>query len=283
MTRGIVAVKGAELAYVREGHGPSLLVVGEARFYARAFSQRLRQHYDLIFLDQRYFVPGFTPDASAAPLTLDDFAEDVEVARRQLGIERMAVLGHGLNGQVALAYARLHPDRTSHLILACSVPYAQADYREAVERFYEVEASAQRKRALEEGRTGLDAVLAATGPTKQFAVRFLAHGPLYWADPTYDATALLAGVETGPAFWSLLRAVPSAAVVRRSLEQLRLPVLVILGKLDFAIPYPVWEPVVAGLDHVTCILLDEDSHIPQAESPERFDARLLDWYRQHQA
>jgi hypothetical protein len=45
----------------------------------------------------------------------------------------------------------------------------------------------------------------------------------------------------------------------------------------------VWEPVVAGLDHVTCILLDEDSHIPQAESPERFDARLLDWYRQHQA
>jgi proline iminopeptidase len=51
----------------------------------------------------------------------------------------------------------------------------------------------------------------------------------------------------------------------------RVPSLLVLGRLDFAIPHTVWEALIAGLNHVTYVLLQEDSHTPHAESPERFD------------
>ena len=50
-----------------------------------------------------------------------------------------------------------------------------------------------------------------------------------------------------------------------------------LGRLDFAIPYTVWEELIVGLHHFKSILLQEDSHNPHAESPERFDTELIAW------
>jgi len=55
------------------------------------------------------------------------------------------------------------------------------------------------------------------------------------------------------------------------------PSLLVLGRLDFAIPYTVWEELIAGLHHFKYVLLQEDSHNPHAESPERFDTELIAW------
>ncbi|UCF37512.1 MAG: alpha/beta hydrolase, partial [Acidobacteriota bacterium] len=144
MSQGVVAVDGAELSYVREGRGPSLLVIGSATYYPKAFSPRLRQHFDCIFPDSRHFVPSFIPDESAAPLTIDDCAEDVETVRQHLGVERMVVLGHSVHAQIALAYARRYPSQTSHLVLVCGVPYAFAEFQEAAARFVDDEALSER-------------------------------------------------------------------------------------------------------------------------------------------
>jgi pimeloyl-ACP methyl ester carboxylesterase len=71
--------------------------------------------------------------------------------------------------------------------------------------------------------------------------------------------------------------VPSRAEVRRALEQVRVPSLLVLGRLDFAIPYTVWEACIAGLHHFTYVLLQEASHNPHAEALERFDTELIAW------
>lgn len=281
MSHGVVPVDGVELKYVREGRGPSLLVIGSATYYPRAFSQELRQHYDCIFPDSRHFVPSFVPEASATPLTVDDFADDVEAVRQHLGIERMVVLGHSVHAQIAISYARRYQNHTSHLALVCGVPYAFAEFQDAATRFVDEDASAERKSALREGEAGLNEQLATAPPSRSFAVSYLARGPLYWADYRYDATELLAGLENGPAFDQLFGAVPSKAAVRRSLEEIEVPVLLVLGKLDFAIPYVTWEPLIQGLENVTYVRLDEDSHNPQTESPDRFDATLVDWFTRH--
>jgi pimeloyl-ACP methyl ester carboxylesterase len=104
---------------------------------------------------------------------------------------------------------------------------------------------------------------------------------LYWADPAYDASPLLEGLENGPAFDHLFASVPSRADVRRALEEVDVPILVVVGKLDFAIPFREWEELLAGLDNVTYVLLEEDSHNPQTEASERFDPRLLEWFTKH--
>jgi proline iminopeptidase len=281
MERGTLRVDGAELAYVREGQGPPLLVVGSATYYPKAFSRGLRKHFELIFADSRHFVPNYVPDESAGKLTVDQFADDVESVRRQLGLERMAVLGHSVHAQIALAYARVHPERTSHLVLVGGVPYAFSEFQDEAAQFFDAEASTERKTLLANGEAELEALLAAAPPTRSFAVSYQARGPLYWADPAYDASSLLEGLENGPAFDHLFAAVPSKAEVRRTLEQVDIPILVVLGKRDFAIPYRQWEELLEGLDNVTYVLLEDDSHNPQTESPERFDPKLLEWFTSH--
>jgi proline iminopeptidase len=123
MTKGTVTVDGCELTYVREGHGPSMVVIGSAIHYQKAFLHRLRQHVDLIFADGRHVVPSYAPASDALQrLTLDTFADDVEVIRPHVGVDRMAVLGHSVHAQIALAYARKYAHRTSHRILIGGVP-----------------------------------------------------------------------------------------------------------------------------------------------------------------
>jgi proline iminopeptidase len=272
MTKGTVTVDGCELTYVREGHGPSRVVIGSAIHYQKAFSHRLRQHVDLICADGRHVVPSYAPASDALQrLTLDTFADDVEVIRQHIGVDRMAVLGHSVHAQIALAYTRKYAQRTSHLILIGGVPYAFAEFAEEAARVWQEHASPARKAILETNVKDLDARLAAAPATRSFEVTYRAHGPLYWADPAYDAVPLLEGLENGPAFDRLFALVPSRAEVRRSLEHVRVPSLLVLGRLDFAIPHTVWEALIAGLNHVTYVLLQEDSHTPHAESPERFD------------
>ena len=179
------------------------------------------------------------------------------------------------------SYARKYAQRTSHLILVGGVPYAFAEFAEEAARFWQEHASPARKAVLETNVKDLEARLAAAPATRRFAVTFRAHGPLYWANPTYDAAPVLEGLENGPAFERLFALVPSREEVRRSLEQVCVPSLLVLGRLDFAIPYTVWEALMAGLPHFKYVLLQEASHNPHAESPERFDTELIAWLDAH--
>ena len=74
-----------------------------------------------------------------------------------------------------------------------------------------------------------------------------------------------------------MEALPTAAEARSRLERLRIPVLLVLGKLDFVIPYTAWEELIDGLPNLKYILLEEDSHNPQTENPEVVDPILMDW------
>ena len=278
MTNGTVNVDGCELTYVREGHGPAILVIGSAIYYQKTFSPRLRQHFELILADARHVVPSYAPGADALQrLTLDTFVDDVEAVRQHVGVDRMAVLGHSIHAQIALAYAQKYAHRTSHLILVGGVPYAFTEFAEEAARFWQEHASPERKAIFDKNVKDLDARLAAAPATRSFAVAYHAHGPLYWADPAYDAAPFLEGLENSPAFDRLVALIPSRAEVRRSLEQVSVPSLLVLGRLDFAIPYTVWEELIVGLHHFKSVLLQEDSHNPHAESPERFDTELIAW------
>jgi proline iminopeptidase len=62
---GVVEVEGAQLGYRVEGDGQPCLVVGSSIYYPRVFSQDLREHLQLVFVDLRHFAtsdPSFSPD-----------------------------------------------------------------------------------------------------------------------------------------------------------------------------------------------------------------------------
>ena len=56
-------------------------------------------------------------DRSLDGLSLDAWVGDLEAVVDQLGLERFPLLGMSQGGAVAIAYARRHPERVSHLVL----------------------------------------------------------------------------------------------------------------------------------------------------------------------
>jgi pimeloyl-ACP methyl ester carboxylesterase len=54
--------------------------------------------------------------------TTPDSADDIEMVRRELGVERIALYGTSYGTKVALAYARQHPQRVERLLLDSVVP-----------------------------------------------------------------------------------------------------------------------------------------------------------------
>ena len=277
--RGIINVDGIAFHYVREGQGTPAVVIGSSVYYPRAFSQDLRQHFELIFADSRHFIPSYQPsEQELEELSLDTWADDLETLRTELGIEEWAVFGHSVHAQIALAYASRYPERTSHLVLIGGVPYAGEEVREASDRLWTEQASEARRQQHASNREGLEDALDQATPSRQFVVRYIANAALFWADSTYDSTPLWEGVETGPAFSRLIQSIPGQVEVRQKLASLDVPTLVVLGKLDYGVPYTVWPPLVEGLPNVTYVLLEQDSHNPMTEAPERFDPILLDWF-----
>jgi proline iminopeptidase len=275
---GSMPIDGAELRWVREGHGPAVFVLGSSVYYPKAFSDRLRQHFELVFMDGRHFVPAYQPDSEAlSRISLTTFADDVEALRVELGYDRIHLLGHSIHGQIALEYADRYAASTGKIILIGAVPYAFGEFASAASAIWEELATEERKSLLASRTENLSELLEAAPSSRSFAVGYDRRAPLYWVDPTYDAAVLLEDLENGPAFDRLAATLPSRERARARLERLRAPILLVLGKLDFAIPYTVWEDLIAGLGNVEYVLLETDSHNPQTENADRFDPIMIAW------
>lgn len=279
MKRSTLRVDDVELEYVRQGQGRPILSIGSATFYPKAYSDRLREQFDFIFVDSRHFVPSYNPPAERlADLTLETFASDALTIADHLGLTKTAVIGHSVHAQIAISYALKYPERVTHLVLVCGVPYSFADFQDESREFWERQASEERKRVLASRVAGLEERLATVPDSRKWVESYLANAPLYWANPEYDATWAFEGLHAGAAFGRLIEIVPARDEVRRALERIDVPVLVILGQLDFVIPYNTWLPLVDGLSNITCEILPDDSHNPQIESPDLFDDVLTAWF-----
>jgi len=279
MTKGTLRVDDAELEYVRQGQGKPILSIGSATYYPKAYSDRLYEQFDFLFVDSRHFVPSYSPSAEQlADLTLETFASDALAIIDHLGLTKTAVIGHSAHAQIAISYARKYPERVTHLVLVCGVPYNFADFQDDSRELWEKQASEERKRILESRVAGLEERLATVPDSRKWVESYLANAPLYWANPEYDATWVFEDLHAGPALNRLLEIIPPRDKVRRALEVIDVPILVILGKRDYAIPYTAWMPLIDGLTNVTCEILPDDSHNPQVESPDRFDEALTEWF-----
>ena len=110
LASGIVDCDGFRLAWVREGRGIPMLVLGASRFYPRYFPAAMRDHFDIVFCDLRPWAP--TPDGfEITTITRDTFSDDIERIRVATGLDRPIVVGHSQHGLMALAYARRYPEQ----------------------------------------------------------------------------------------------------------------------------------------------------------------------------
>src|SRR5437870_7991179 len=141
---GSIEAGGFHLRYQIEGAGTPTIVIGSARKEPRLFSQHLREHLRLVFLDHRGFAaaPSRIDPTSFA---LETLVDDIERARHALGLERVAVMGHSAHSYMALEYGKKYATHVSHVVMIGIAPDLSATSQHAAERYWEESASPDRK------------------------------------------------------------------------------------------------------------------------------------------
>jgi len=196
-------------------------------------------------------VPGKT--------TFDVFAADLAALLDHLGIDRVALGGLSMGGQIVMQFAHQFPDRVRGLVLAAT--FAQTDTDEGKRR-----RNAMANRLIEEGMLPYaDEVLP-----KMLAPRSIAALPAVAAhvsammratDPQGAAAALL-GRSERPSY-------------DETLASLRVPALIVVGSEDAFTTREDAERMRDLVSDSELLWLDGIGHMPNLESPDAFNAALI--------
>jgi len=280
---GIVAAGPFQLQYRIEGKGRPVIVIGSSVYYPRVFSTLLRKHLRLVFVDHRGFVPspGHVENSEYA---LDKLLDDIERTRVQLGLDRVAVIGHSGHALLALEYAKKYPSQVSHVIMIGIAPDLSVASWQASERAWQESVAPERKAALQENlRRSPDEALAKLSPAERFVKSYVRDGPRCWFNPRFDASPLWAGVTVNTEMFDYVWGQVFRDIdITQGLTAFDRPVFLALGRYDFAVAPPSsWDRVRPQFRDLTVRVFERSGHTPPYEEPELFDAELLRWLEAH--
>ncbi|MXQ13693.1 alpha/beta fold hydrolase [Microvirga makkahensis] len=275
--RGTISSGGFDLAYSVEGQGTPAIVIGSAVYYPRTFSQNLRRSLQLVFVDHRGFAKT-SKDLQPSDYELDVVLDDIDLARRHFGHEKMIVMGHSGHGYMALEYAKRYPQHVSHVVMIGTGPSHGAAHQEASERYWQESVCPERKAKLAGDLALLPAEIEAA-PEKRFVTFCIRLGAKSWYDHGFDAAALWEGVHVNmPVIDHLWGETFRDLDVRQGLERLDIPVFLALGRYDYLVaPYATWDAYRGCFRDLTVRVFEKSGHTPQLEESALFDAELLRW------
>jgi proline iminopeptidase len=281
---GTIPTGEFNLNYRIEGTGAPVIVIGFPNYYARVFSENLRSHLRLVFVDHRGSAasPG---SVDTAEFALERIVDDVELVRETLDLERVAVIGHSGHSFMALQYAKKYPANVSHVIMIGIAPDLSASSAEAAQQNWLKLASSERKSALEKNQKEIpDEQLAQLPPGESFIKAYVRNGPRTWFDPHFDSTPLWKGVDVNMDMINYIWGEVFRDIdITVGLENFDRPVFLALGRYDFLVAPPSsWEPIKDRFDDLTVQVFEKSGHTPQYEVPELFDRELLAWMKAHE-
>jgi proline iminopeptidase len=274
--QGSLSVDKFELGYRIEGTGRDVLVIGDTTYYPRTFSQHLRQHLRLIFMDHRGFGKANAPFTSA-DMELDVLVEDIEKLRQTLNLDKVIILGHSGHGYLALAYAKKYPEHVSHVVLLALSPDSSLASFQAADQYFEESVCPERKALFAENMAQLGADIEAD-PENRFVYRMLRSGPRIWFDPAYDARHLWEGVRIVPEVFDYVWGQLFQTIdITQGLDTFDKPVFLGLGRYDYWNPPHLWERLRGQFCDLRVRVFERSAHTPQLEEAEQFDRELLEW------
>lgn len=113
-------INGIRLAYVRRGTGSPLVLIHGYPLDHTIWEEVipvLERDFDLILPDMRGFGESTTLQSQ---YSIDDIALDISGLLDHLDLPKTAIAGHSMGGYVALAFARLFPEKITGLGLISS-------------------------------------------------------------------------------------------------------------------------------------------------------------------
>jgi pimeloyl-ACP methyl ester carboxylesterase len=239
----------------RDGDGPDLVILHSLLTDRHAFDPVLPQ------LAARFRVtlvnlPGFHGSQPVGG-TMEDVVAFVQRAFDEFGISREAILmGNGYGGTVALAFAIVHPDRVSKLVLADVAPGFPEQGKQAFRVMSEKVAA-----------SGLGSIVDIAA-NRVFHQGYLAQHP----DAIEERRAVLLKIDP-VAFRAACQTLVDADLVP-NLPGVRTPTLVVYGELDQATPPALNMLIADKMPDARAVELKGCGHCPPLERPKQFLAAI---------
>jgi proline iminopeptidase len=280
---GTIPAGDFHLSYVVEGVGHPVIVIGSALFYSRTFSQNLRNHLQLVFMDHRGFSSHPYP-VETSEYELDKLVDDIERLRQNLGFGKVAVIGHSGHGYMALEYGKKYSEYTSHVIMIGTPPNLSDAMIKLADENYQLLADTDRHAAEQENMHRLsEEQLATLSPNEAFIQGYVREAARYWYNPRFDSTHLWEGITVNTDMFDYVWGKLFDEIdVTYGLEQFDRPIFLTLGRYDFSTPPPsIWDDIKPKFKNLTIRIFEKSAHYPHLEEPELFDRELLAWMNQH--
>jgi proline iminopeptidase len=281
--QGFVKSKEWNLRYIVEGKGPDVFVIGSALYYDRTFSKEIRKNCRMIFVDHRGYAGGST-SAKKEDFSLDIILEDMELVRKELGLDRIVLVGHSGHGYMALEYAKRYPENVSHLVLMCLTPDLSKKSHELIASHFQENASEDRKKYLEERMSRLPEAIASD-PKNAFKLFNIFSGAKSWYDFKYDSSQLWEGMEINTSMFDHVWGEVFRDIdIKPGIEKIKMPVYLALGRYDYLMPPAyLWDPILPLFEDLKIQFFEKSGHTPQLEEPEAFDREILSWLKEKKA
>lgn len=248
-------------AYSVEGSGPPLFLihgVGASRRSWEGVIDQLRSSFRCISYDLRGH--GRTPKLPP-PYALEDFVEDLEALRRELGIDQAHFAGHSLGGMIAPAYAHRYGAHVLSLALFSTAAFRSAEDRSKARQFVETM------------RThGIGAVLESL-KDRWFTPEFAARHP----DAIEQRMQLLRAMDQE--VYVNTFAVYAESETAAWLPAIQQPTLVLTGEEDVSCGPRLNRQIAAALPHAELQILPQLRHSILMEAPDRVAPLLLAFLR----
>lgn len=240
-------VNGIRLAYERRGKGTPLVLLHGFPLDHHLWDEvapLLEDTFDVILPDLRGFGAS---TAAASPSSMDDYASDIASLLDDLNIQKAAIVGHSMGGYVALAFARLYPERVRGLGLVSSQVLADAPERK----------EGRYKSAADVSANGIGSVVEAMTPK--------------FTDDEKLQSYARASMERQPpaAYMSALKAMAERTDSTPFLSTFHFPVVIIHGDADSLIPIDRAREVKAALPQANLVEISGAGHMPMMEAKEK--------------
>jgi proline iminopeptidase len=268
---------GAPLLFLHGGPG-----YNSYSFEVQA-GQTLESRLKMIYLDQRGSGRSERPWTGA--YTMPAMVEDIEALRKQLGVPRLALMGHSFGGALALEYAAAYPQHVAKLVLvsaASSIPDACAARVAFLAQRYPADLAKARAAAAERKETPDDCYFAFNSVPDD--IRDRVNDETMFPDmkraqeqKDVDAKSGLRNTgELGGALWN--NGFLSYRFDRYA--RLTMPVLVLAGEDDYAIGLPAQRALASRLPQAKLVVYPGAGHFPYLDVPQRFARDVVGFLRE---
>ena len=238
-----VNMNRTQLAYERRGRGTPLVLIHGFPLDHHLWDEvapLLEDTFDLIIPDLRGFGASMMGET---PASLDDYAADLAGLLDQLGIQKAAIAGHSMGGYIALAFARLYPERVSGLGLVASQVLADAPERK----------EGRYKSAADVAKSGIGSVVETMTPK-------------FTPDQRLQSYARASMERQQPAAYiAALKAMAERRDSTPLLSTLKVPVVVVHGDADALVPIDRAREVKAALPQAHLVEISGAGHMPMME------------------